>query len=65
MSVGVIVALPLMGQALVAAPGSARATRIAPRECLLLPLPLLAPTPWLLPLGLLVFGAAAARPTSP
>jgi len=59
MSVGVIVALPLMGQAIVRL-GSARATRIAGvAACLTLALPLLAPDELLLPLGLLVFGAAA------
>ena len=59
MSVGVIVALPLMGQAIVRL-GSARATRIgAVAACLALALPLLAPDPLLLPLGLLIFGAAA------
>ena len=43
MAVGVIVALPLMGQAVVRL-GSARATRLAGAACVLaLPLPLLAP----------------------
>src|SRR5690242_1074297 len=58
MSIGVIVALPIMGQAIVSL-GSARAVRLAGITCcLLVPLPVLAPEPWLLPLALLVFGAA-------
>jgi hypothetical protein len=48
-----------MGQAIVRL-GSARATRLAGTVCcLLLPLPLLAPEPLLLPLALVAFGAAA------
>jgi MFS family permease len=59
MSIGVIVALPLMGQAIVRL-GSVRATRIAGTVCaLVLPLPLLAPEPWLLPLALVVLGASS------
>jgi MFS family permease len=59
MSIGVIVALPLMGQAIVRL-GSARATRLAGSVCvaLLMP-PLLAPEPWLLPLALLALGAGS------
>jgi predicted MFS family arabinose efflux permease len=58
LSVGVIVALPIMGQAIVRL-GSARAVRLAGVTCcLLVPLPVLAPEPWLLPLALVVFGAA-------
>jgi fucose permease len=58
MSIGVIVALPVMGQAIVRL-GSARAVRLAGIACcLVMPLPILAPEPWLIPLGLLVFGAA-------
>jgi predicted MFS family arabinose efflux permease len=58
MSIGVIVALPIMGQAIVRL-GSARATRLAGiAACLCVPLPILAPEPWLLPVGLLAFGAA-------
>jgi Major Facilitator Superfamily len=57
MSIGVIVALPVMGQAIVRL-GSVRATRIAASACVLvLPLPLLAPEPWLLPVALTVLGA--------
>ena len=59
MAIGVIVALPIMGQAIVRL-GSVRATRIAGTICaLVLPLPLLAPEPWLLPLALIVLGAAS------
>ncbi len=59
MGAGVIVALPLMGQAVVRL-GSARATRLAGLACVLaLPLPLLAPTPWLLAFGLVAFGASS------
>jgi predicted MFS family arabinose efflux permease len=59
MSIGVIVALPAMGQAIVRL-GSARATRIAGLACCaLLVLPLLAAEPWLLPLALIAFGASA------
>jgi fucose permease len=58
MSIGVIVALPIMGQAIVRL-GSARAVRLAGVACcLVMPLPILAPEPWLIPLGLLAFGAA-------
>ena len=59
MAIGVIVALPLMGQAIVRL-GSVRATRIAGTICVLvLPLPLLAPEPWLLPLALIALGATS------
>ena len=58
MAVGVIVALPIMGQAIVKL-GSGRAVRLAGIACcLVMPLPILAPEPWLIPLALLVFGAA-------
>ena len=58
LSVGVIVALPVMGQAIVRL-GSLRSTRLAGLACcVLLPLPLLAPHPLLLVVGLMVFGAA-------
>ena len=60
MSIGVIVALPVMGQAIVRL-GSARGVRLAGTICCLtVPLPLLAPEPYLLPLALLAFGAAGA-----
>jgi predicted MFS family arabinose efflux permease len=60
MSIGVIVALPIMGQAVVRL-GSARAVRLGGTACcLMVPLPLLAPEPYLLPLALLAFGAAGA-----
>ncbi len=60
MSIGVIVALPVMGQAVVRL-GSARAVRLGGILCcLMVPLPLLAPEPYLLPLALLAFGAAGA-----
>jgi predicted MFS family arabinose efflux permease len=59
MSIGVIVALPLMGQAIVRL-GSVRSTRLAGSACVaLLLLPLLAPEPWLLPLALMAFGAGS------
>ena len=59
MSIGVIVALPVMGQAIVRL-GSARAVRLAGTACcLMIPLPLLAPEPYLLPLALIAFGATA------
>ncbi len=59
MAIGVIVALPIMGQAIVRL-GSVRATRIAGTFCaLVLPLPLLGPEPWLLPLALIVLGASS------
>jgi fucose permease len=58
MSIGVIVALPVMGQAIVRL-GSARAVRLAGIVCcVVMPLPILAPEPWLIPFGLLAFGAA-------
>ena len=60
MSIGVIVALPVMGQAIVRL-GSARGVRVAGTLCCLtVPLPLLAPEPYLLPFALLAFGAAGA-----
>ena len=59
MAIGVIVALPIMGQAIVRL-GSVRSTRITGVICaLVLPLPLLAPEPWLLPLALIVLGASS------
>jgi MFS family permease len=59
MSIGVIVALPIMGQAIVRL-GSVRATRLAGIICaLVLPLPLLAPEPWLLPIALAILGASS------
>jgi MFS family permease len=59
MSIGVIVALPLIGQAIVRI-GSVRATRLASVACTsVLVLPLLAPEPWLLPLALAVLGASS------
>jgi hypothetical protein len=59
MSIGVIVALPIMGQAIVRL-GSVRATRLAGVACVaILPLPLLAPEPWLLPVALTVLGASS------
>jgi MFS family permease len=59
MSIGVIVALPIMGQAIVRL-GSVRSTRLAGTACVLvLPLPLLAPEPWLLPVALAVLGASS------
>jgi Major Facilitator Superfamily len=59
MSIGVIVALPIMGQAIVRL-GSVRATRLAGTVCVLvLPLPLLAPEPWLLPVALAILGASS------
>ena len=59
MAIGVIVALPIMGQAIVRL-GSVRSTRITGVFCaLVLPLPLLAPEPWLLPLALIVLGASS------
>src|SRR5215212_3994314 len=59
MSVGVIVALPIMGQAIVRL-GSGRATRLAGVVCCaLVALPLLAPEPWLLPFALVAFGASS------
>jgi hypothetical protein len=59
MSIGVILAMPLMGQAIVRL-GSARSTRLGGIVlCLVVPLPLLAPEPWLLPFALLALGAAS------
>ena len=59
MAIGVIVALPIMGQAIVRL-GSVRSTRIAGTVCaLVLPLPLLAPEPWLLPIALIILGASS------
>jgi MFS family permease len=59
MAAGVIVALPLMGHAVVRL-GSGRAVRIAAPSCVLaLSLPLLAPEPWLLPVALALFGASS------
>jgi MFS family permease len=58
MACGALVAMPLTGQILARRP-SARVTQIAVLiECVLIPLPLLAPSPWLLGAFLLVFGAA-------
>ena len=58
MAVGALVAMPLTGQLLARRP-SARVTQVAILvECVLIPLPLLAPSPWLLAGALLVFGAA-------
>jgi len=62
MSIGVIVALPIMGQAIVRL-GSARAVRLAGIACcVVMPLPILVPEPWLIPFGLLAFGAAGTAP---
>jgi MFS family permease len=59
MSVGVIIALPIMGQAIVRL-GSVHATRRAGIVCVsVLVLPLLAPEPWLLPIALMVLGASS------
>jgi fucose permease len=59
MAAGVIVALPLMGQVIVRL-GSARSTFLAGLLCCaLVPLPVLAPEPYLLPIALLAFGAAS------
>jgi len=59
MAIGVIVALPIMGQAIVRL-GSVRASRLAGTVCVLVrPLPLLAPEPWLLPLAVIVLGASS------
>jgi len=59
MSIGVIVTLPIMGQAIVRL-GSARSTRLAGCVCVaLLPLPLLAPEPWSLPVALAALGASS------
>ena len=58
MAVGALVAMPLTGQLLARRP-SARVTQLAILvECVLIPLPLLAPSPWLLAGFLLIFGAA-------
>lgn len=60
MSIGVIVAMLLTGQAIVRL-GSARSTRLGGLAlCLVMPLPLLAPELPLLPLALFAFGAASA-----
>jgi len=59
MAVGVIVALPIMGQAIVRL-GSVRATRLAGSACVaLVLLPILAPEPWLLPVALAILGASS------
>ncbi len=59
MSIGVIVALPIMGQAIVRL-GSKRATRLGGFACVAaLTLPLLAPEPYLLPVALMVLGATS------
>ena len=59
MAIGVLVALPIMGQAIVRL-GSLRSTRITAPVCVaILPLALLAPEPWLLPLALIALGAAS------
>ena len=59
LSIGVICAMPLMGQAIVRL-GSTRSTRLGGIAlCLVVPLPLLAPEPWLLPIALLALGAAS------
>ncbi len=59
MSIGVIVALPIMGQAIVRL-GSVRATRLTAPFCTaVLLLPLLAPEPWLLPFALIALGAGS------
>jgi MFS family permease len=64
LAVGVIVALPLMGR-VVGRIGSARATRTAGLACVLaLPLPILSPQPWLLPLALAVLGASSGAMVS-
>jgi hypothetical protein len=58
MAGGALVAMPLTGQLLARRP-SGGVTRLAIlAECVLIPLPLLAPTPWALALCLIVFGAA-------
>jgi predicted MFS family arabinose efflux permease len=58
MACGALLAMPLTGQILARRP-SARVTHILVLiECVLIPLPLLAPSPWLLGASLLVFGAA-------
>jgi Major Facilitator Superfamily len=59
MAIGVILALPVMGQAIVRL-GSVRSTRLAGVVCAtVLPLPLLAPEPWLLPFALFALGASS------
>jgi hypothetical protein len=59
MSIGVIVALPIMGQAIVRL-GSVRATRLTGPFCTAaLLLPVLAPEPWLLPFALIALGAGS------
>jgi hypothetical protein len=58
MALGALVAMPLTGQVLARRP-SGGVTRVgAVAVCLLVALPLLAPTPWVLALFLLVLGAA-------
>jgi Major Facilitator Superfamily len=60
MSAGVVLALPLAGQAIERF-GSARVTRVGGiAACLLLPLPLLAPHPGLTAVALFALGAASA-----
>ena len=64
MGAGIIVTLPLMGQAIVRL-GSGRAVRLTSIACVIvLPLPLLVPRVWLLPVALIVFGASTPRWTS-
>ena len=59
-SIGVILSMLLMGQAIVRL-GSARSTRLGSVAlCLAVPLPLLAPEAALLPVALFAFGAASA-----
>ena len=59
MAIGVIAALPVMGQAIVRL-GSVRAVRVtAPANVAVLALPLLAPEPWLLPFALIALGAGS------
>ena len=59
MSIGVIVAVPLMGQVLVRI-GSVKGTRIGALLCVsVVALLLLPPEPWLMPLSLLALGAAS------
>ncbi len=59
-SIGVIVSMFLTGQAIVRL-GSARSTRLGGFAlCAVVPLPLLAPEPALLPVALFAFGAASA-----
>ena len=59
MSIGVIVAVPLMGQVLVRI-GSVKGTRIGATACILVvAVLLLPPEPWLIPITLLLFGACS------